>query len=206
VGKKKEDAVPFQSRWKEIALSLLLLVILWVLGAMYWRQILDFVRQVPFMETLYQMASAEIDRRSILGLSIATLFGSLFFVGYPPEMFFVIYSRLGYPFLYLALVMTFWMVVGQILNYALGYYLEKKVVYHLIKENNAEFKSSLKKYDAVFIVVINIVPLPADVFSLFLGMIRYDFKKLLIYTSIGRALKLLTIWLLILLLRGVWSP
>ena len=96
---------------------------------------------------------------------------------------------MGYNIIYISLIMLFWMMVGQITNYLIGLLVEKKIIERYIKNSDNDFSFSIKKYDMVFIIVVNILPLPSDILTLFLGMIRYDFKKMLIYTLIGRILK-----------------
>jgi undecaprenyl-diphosphatase len=158
---------------------------------------------VPVLREITQLIIAELERKSIVGLSVVTFLGSLFFIGYPGDLLYLIYIRAGYGIMYVSLIMLFWMVIAQAINYWCGLLIEKKFLDKFIKEQKKSFKSSIKKYDAVFIIVVNILPLPADILAVFLGMIRYDFKKAMLYTIIGRTLKFLLNAILMVLFKDI---
>ena len=60
-----------------------------------------------------------------------------------------------------------------------------------VGERSGSTKTDFCNYgiDTHFIVILNVLPLPADVLTLILGMVRYDFKKGMIFTILGKILK-----------------
>ena len=66
-----------------------------------------------------------------------------------------------------------------------------------MKKKEKHYLKSLRKNGPSFIIILNILPLPSDILSVILGMVRYDFRKAAIYTIIGRLLKFAFLILLI---------
>jgi membrane protein YqaA with SNARE-associated domain len=99
-------------------------------------------------------------------------------------------------------MMIFYTMLAQLTNYGIGFFIEKKILHRFVKDKKREFMSSLKKYDIVFIIVLNIVPLPADLLSVILGMIKYDLKKAMFYTFIGKVLKYVFLGILFFVMKA----
>jgi len=187
---------------KDLVLGIVAIVLFYMLGLFLWEQFSGLLLQIPFVKYIYDLAMLEVQNKSLAGLSIMTFFGSLFFVAYPAELFYLVYVKIGYSLFYVALVMIFYSVLGQAVNYVLGYYLEEKFLYRFVKDKKKQYLESLKKYDAMFIITLNIVPLAADVLSLLLGIVKYDYKKSLMYTFIGKVLKFLLLAMLVWSMNG----
>jgi membrane protein YqaA with SNARE-associated domain len=192
--------LPKDNYVKDLISGLLIIVGIYALGLIFGSQILNALIKVPFFNQVYKSITVEIARRSVLGLSFLTFLGGLFFVPYPAELLFLIYTRIGYNIIYVAVIMVLFTMLAQAANYGIGFFIEEKILHDFVKEKKREFLSSLKKYDIMFIVILNILPLPADILSVIFGMIRYDFKKAMFYTFIGKVLKYLflgvIVWLI----------
>ncbi|MEM2131226.1 MAG: VTT domain-containing protein [Candidatus Woesearchaeota archaeon] len=145
--------------------------------------------KIPFFNSIYLKIITLYKTKSILGLFLLTFLGSLFFLGFPGEVIYFIYIKAGYNILLISFLMIFSSLLAQIVNYLIGFFIEKKWLDSYIKEEKKHYKKSIKQYDSLFIVVFNILPLPADLLSVFLGLVKYDFKKMLFFTFIGKIFK-----------------
>ncbi|MEM3373617.1 MAG: VTT domain-containing protein [Candidatus Woesearchaeota archaeon] len=145
----------------------------------------------------------EFNNRSIIGLALISFFGSLFFLGFPGEIIFIVYTNIGYNIVLVFFIMLFFIMVAQFINYQIGYFIEKKWLENYIKHDKKHYHISLKKYDVYFILIFNILPLPADLLSVFLGIIKYDLKKAMLYTFYGKIIKFLFLILLFFLLHFI---
>jgi membrane protein YqaA with SNARE-associated domain len=189
------------SLFRDLVVGLGVIIVIYAIGLLYGQHLLEFLKSIPVLDELLLFLEAEVENRSVLGLGIITLLGGLFFIGYPAELLFLLYVRLGYGILLVSFVMIVYTMAAQVVNYGMGYYIEKKFLHLFVKSRESDFLQSLKKYDMFFIVIINILPLPADLFTVFLGMIKYDFKKTMKYTLYGKILKYVFLGLLVLLSR-----
>ncbi len=182
-----------------------IIIILVYLGVLFiWNNLSDLIVRFPILNYLYNLALSEIEQKSVYGLSILTFIGSLFFVLYPSEVIFLLYIKTGYNIFYISAVMLFWMMLAQLFNYGFGYFLKETVLEKFVASKKGDYLTSLKKYDILFIIVLNILPVPADILIVLLGMIKYNFKKGMLYTLIGKTLKLIFMGLLIYSLNTIW--
>lgn len=188
---------------RSFGIALFVIVSLYVGGMMFWDKILSFLLRFPLFEQLYLLTINEVSKRSVLGLSLITFFGSLFFIGFPGEVLFMVYVRIGYNFFVVSGIMLLFSMLAQALNYGFGYFIEKKILERFVKGDKKEYLSSLKKYDSLFIVVFNILPLPGDILTLVLGMIRYDFRKTMGFSFLGKIVKYIFLGFLVYILRAV---
>ena len=188
---------------KDLAFGAIIIIMIYLLGLFIWQQFSGLLLQIPVIYEIYNLAMLEVQRRSVIGLSILTFLGSLFFVAYPAELLYLVYTRIGYSLLYVALIMLFYTMLGQAVNYSLGYFIEEKFLHKFVRKKKKQYLGSLAQYDMIFIIILNIVPLPADILSLLLGIIKYDFKKAMIYTFIGKILKFLFLGILVWLMNSV---
>jgi len=191
-----------KSYLKDLIVSLIIIVTIYLLGLFIWYQFSELLLQIPIIYKIYNLAMLEVEQKSVLGLSILTFLGSLFFVAYPAELLYLVYTRIGYGLFYVALIMLFYTMLGQAINYAIGYFIQEKFLYKFVRKKKKEYLGSLAKYDILFIIILNIVPLPADILSLLLGIIKYDFKKAMKYTFIGKVLKFVFLGILVWLMNN----
>jgi membrane protein YqaA with SNARE-associated domain len=187
--------------WRNLSVALFSILAFYFIGMVFWVPIRDFLMQFSWFSYCYNLIMTEIGRKSVLGLSLITFVGSLFFIGFPGELLFLGYVRAGYSVYYISLIMLFFGLVAQAINYSFGFFLERKLLEQYVKENKREFKKSLKKYDSMFIILINLLPLPADILTVILGMVKYDFKKAMLFSTIGKILKYFFLGLLLLILK-----
>lgn len=156
---------------------------------LYRNTIILFLKDIPFVWNIINPFVNEVSNGTLLGLIYLTSFGALFFISIPVEISFIYYLTLGHNPLILILVAVSGSLVGLSMNYVIGLLFGEKVFKYLLKNKFDNFKESINKYGGAIILFGNLIPFPSELFSAVLGSVRYNFRKFLIYTLIGRTIK-----------------
>lgn len=176
---------------RDVLLATVVIISIYIVVLFFWERLLQYLIRIPAVEQLYRLGIEEVQKKSIIGLWLMTFAGSLFFVVVvPSEILFVVYVRAGNSILSISAIMLLSSMLGQFVNYGFGYFIKKKMLHEYVRHGKRHFVDHLKKYDAAFIIILNIMPVPSDILSLFLGIIRYNFRRFVILTLLGRFLKL----------------
>ena len=85
-------------------------------------------------------------------------------------------------------------MLGMIANYGIGRLMGERVLKYFLKEKYDHFMKTFNKFGGAIIVLGNILPSPIEVVSIFLGATKYNFKKFIIYTTIGKIAKFYLIY------------
>ena len=127
-----------------------------------------------------------IDKWGYLGIFLVSLIGSASIL-FPIPTFILIFtfaSTLN-PFL-VALFASIGSTIGETTGYLLGLG-GKEILEDKYSRQLEKIKKVFKKYGSVaWIIILGATPLPDDIAGIFCGVIRYDFKKYLIATFIGK--------------------
>jgi len=79
--------------------------------------------------------------------------------------------------------------LGELTGYLVGYGIEKRV--HIGKREGKRIKvlrKLLAKHGIAIIIALAFLPIPFDILGIICGMLKYDWKKFLIGTTIGRVI------------------
>ncbi|PIZ50973.1 hypothetical protein COY27_04940 [Candidatus Woesearchaeota archaeon CG_4_10_14_0_2_um_filter_33_13] len=137
-------------------------------------------------------------KASLVSLAIINFSGYLFIFLMPVEGLVPIYTAAGYNWFIILAIVLLTAIVAQIINYSVGSLMSEQFIKGLIGEKN--YRRSYKhisNHGGWMILLFNILPLASSVLSLIAGMIRYDMKKLLMYSFIGLAIKYLAMLFLL---------
>ncbi|MEM5843229.1 MAG: VTT domain-containing protein [Candidatus Aenigmatarchaeota archaeon] len=139
-----------------------------------------------------------IETFSYFGFFLSGLISSstIFF---PVPIYFVIAfaDKFGFNPIIVALLTALGASIGEITSYLVGagtsFYAWKKIR----KSKNYKIAVNFfKKYGGLAIILFAITPLPFDVIGILCGFLRYDIKKFLIITFIGKLIQMFIIILL----------
>ena len=115
--------------------------------------------------------------------------GYLFFLLMPVEMAFIYYLSF-YSEIKLISVALGTAFAAQVIDYLIGFLLSSRFIHYLVGEkrlSNAE--GHIKKYGNLTIFLFNLLPLSSPIIALVAGMLKYNFKNLVIYSVLGLILK-----------------
>ena len=127
--------------------------------------------------------------QSILSFGLLHFSGYLFFLLMPVEMAFIYYLSF-YQEIELIGVAMGTAVVAQIIDYRIGYLISSKKVSSLVGEKRIEkAENYIQKYGTLTIFIFNLFPFSSPVIALAAGMLKFNFKHFILYSSIGLLLK-----------------
>jgi membrane protein YqaA with SNARE-associated domain len=117
---------------------------------------------------------------------------STIFLPFPIYIFTVITEKFGFNPLLVALSTSLGMSFGELTGYFTGY-IGYKLSRKKIEKNKfyRKFKNWFKKFGDLTIFLFAFLPLPFDVVGISCGLSKYDLKKFLLFTFLGKFLKML---------------
>lgn len=183
-GEKKKR--PFKQK---LLLYLVIFLVLCIAYFILQKQITDFVQSNPWILDTFDHVKGEIASKTLLGLFYISFLGALFFLSFPLELVFFYYHEAGHPGLYLVFICTIGSLAGFVFNYVSGFIFGKKVMSMFFKENYEKMKHIFEKFGGVVLVFGNIIPFPIEVVVMIAGAMRYNFKKFILYSFVGKIIK-----------------
>ncbi|MBU0757122.1 MAG: VTT domain-containing protein [Nanoarchaeota archaeon] len=194
----------FSDLSKRIAPAVILILLLYISIYIFSDDIDVFLSSVSLISPIYVWVKSEIAKRSLIGLAWVTVGGALFFISYPAEVIFLLYVKSGYnPFL-VGFIMLSCIMAIQVVNYYLGYFLGAKVLHIFIDKTRKKYSKYLNRFSIIFVLFANIFPLPADILTAILGVMRKDFKRSMFWTFLGQSIKYLALIILILFFENIF--
>lgn len=134
--------------------------------------------------------------QSMVSFALIHFSGYLFFLLMPVEMAFIYYLPY-FNELKLITVALLTAETAQIIDYLIGFSLSSKFIYSIVSEKQIlKAEKHIYKYGHLAIFVFNLLPLSSSVISVAAGMLKYSFRKFLIYNITGLAFKYLVITLI----------
>jgi len=139
---------------------------------------------------------------TLVSFGVIHFLGYLFFILMPVEGLVPYYMSLGHPYHWIWVVAMCTAVLGQLIDYWVGYFLPSRLNENLLGTKRYEkFRKIFHEHGGWIIFVFNLFPLSSSVLNFIAGMERYKFSKMLKYNVLGLGLKYLGI---ILLFGWVW--
>lgn len=167
----------------------LMVIIIFLAFYVFRERILSFIKEIPFVWKMIGPIVSEVEKGTLLGLFYITSLGALFFLSIPVEVSFVYFLTLDHNAALVVMTALFGSMVGLTINYFIGFLFGEKVFRYFLKEKFDKFKETLDRFGGGIILFGNIIPFPSELFSAILGSTKYNFKKFIIYTFIGRVMK-----------------
>jgi len=190
----KEIKKEFTPKTSALAWFGMSLFFLWVLSQLlylfYDFSILSWIRNLPLISPFLKYFVINIQNRSPLNIVLSYLISTLFFFPFPMEAIYLKYLNYGhyalYDLMFLAILGTF---IGQVINYNIGKYLGHRCKNLVSKRTRTWIKNNLTKYEGIAIVIVGSLPLPSQMFNLFVGFFDYDATKFKLYCLTGIIIK-----------------
>lgn len=191
---RRKEKIKKYSKWGLWIFIALIIYVLWAkLNIVDW--ILSFLQKSDTLWMIYKIFETEVESKSLLGLFYISFFGSLFFISLPLEVIFLFYLGLNYTVFQIMTVIIIGELIGTVINYFIGLFVGEKAMEWLLKKQYSDFKFKINRAGAFILLVGNIIPFPIDIFVLVLGTVKYNFRRLIIYTILGKLIKLTLLYL-----------
>jgi len=128
--------------------------------------------------------------QSVLSFAIVHFAGYLFFLLMPVELAFIYCANNQAEVIPIILVALGTATAGQIIDYFIGYTISSKILTKYLGVRKSErAKSNIEKYGSLTIFIFNLLPLSSPVICLAAGMIKYPFRKVILFSLLGLVFK-----------------
>jgi membrane protein YqaA with SNARE-associated domain len=172
----------------------LIIVALLIIVAFLRPVIESFVMGSPELRDTYLFVKGQLDKNSMLWLFIISFLGSLFFITLTTDIFFFFFIVRGADPLQTVFIYMIAVVLGRVVNYWIGYLFSGFVTRKVLKQDYHDFNKKYSKIESSVLFFGNFIPLfPTEFYIAFLGTVKYDFWKVLLYNTLGKLIKLLFI-------------
>ena len=160
--------------------------------------LLRLLQQNPEMYETYRFVESQLGKNSLLWLFMISFIGSLFFVTIPTDFFYFYYLLAGANIFSTTIVYFLGVTLGRIVDYWIGYIFSGFVIKHVIKKNEEEFNRKFGLWGSNILFFGNLIPFfPLEFFAAFVGTLKLNFWKFLLYNCLGKIVKLLLLVILI---------
>lgn len=167
-----------------VLLSLSLLGIFIAIPVFYFLPFQSIWKGTIFSNLLDSIIVA-IQNKTNFGLGLTSLFGGLFFLVFPLEMYFFSCLRdlsnpwISFLYFYVGLL------TAQSINYWLGLRANRFTKLIIPPQKFYKMKGSFNRWGIWMILIMNCLPLPSPIFSTVLGAFKYSFRRFFGIMAIG---------------------
>lgn len=174
----------------------ILLIIAYIFYQPFILFLLNILKSNPTAYHYYLIIESNILNKTLLGLFFVSILGSLFFLILPSEAIFIYYlGSTDLFFGYVIFFTVFGSLIGLSFNYFFGFILGEKVIRFLFKKNFWNYKEKIEKYGGMVLFLGNIFPGPIEVLVIFYGGFKFNYKRFLFLSMIGRLIKYVIIFI-----------
>ena len=183
------------NKYKLGAFILTLLLLLIIIGGIIAlsTRYNEWFNNIPYVSPIKAIIAAEIKALSSVGLFYTSLGGGLFFFSLPQETLFYLGLLRGNPIALSIILILAGHLLSQLINYYIGKGLSRFIIQVISKKKIYKARRFVNRHGAKGILIFSLLPLPADLLSLGLGLAKYNLYRMIFYTLIGTALKYIVI-------------
>ncbi len=193
--KQKSTKEKVDDTFLKIVSFMAIIVFAYIFYKPFTEYFLEILKSNPTSYKYYLMILAEINNRTLSGLFIMSIFGSLFCLILPSEAIFLYYiNNTLYNISLIIFITVAGSIVGLCFNYFFGLLLGERVLRFLFKSNYSRYRRIVQEYGSYFVFFGNIFPGPMEAISVFFGSFRYNLKKYIILSGLGRLIKYIAVF------------
>ncbi len=157
----------------------------------------EFLKSHRTLNAIYGHFVYQIANWTGLGLAYLSFAGSVFFLPIPVEVPIIQYVNHHYNLFLLIFFSTIGSSLGLLFDYLLGLIAGKKILKYFFKDDYDKMKKWVDNYGGFFLFFGAILPLPIEPVCLIFGAVKYNLKKFMMLTGIGRIIKVIIIYFLL---------
>lgn len=127
---------------------------------------------------------------NVVSFGITHFAGYLFFLVMPVEGLYIYYLTEFLDPVQLTVIAITTALLAQTIDYYCGYLVsERAIQYFISRDKYVKAQGYIKKYGNATILVFNLFPLSSPIIVLASGMLKYPFRKVLLFSFIGLLIK-----------------
>ncbi len=139
-----------------------------------------------------------------LRLLVVSALGTLLFVPIPVEVAFLFSVGQGHPLALCVAIAVLGVVLGNVVNYALGRKLSRYVLCVLSAKRFFEMRRQMNRWGPYAILVLGLMPIGSDILTFGLGTIRYNTHRLFAWIAVAALVKFTFLALAAGAVRGIF--
>ncbi len=199
--KKARKTSPPRSFWQEYSRVILfaggILVIALIIAA-FQSYAIAHAAQDSWVSRTYTAAKDQLAQKSFFWLFMISFIGSTILVSLPAHFFYIYYILDGADPWMTTVVAVISVSLGRVVNYGIGFFFSRLVRKKILKEDVKTFNKKFSKWGVSLLVVGNFVPFfPIEALTVFLGSVKFNFWKFLLWLLAGKLIELLLLVLFI---------
>ncbi len=196
-----------QTRWQAFKYSFTTTLIFFLTALGLWAILLmleyfigfdlfHWFSELPFIYPIAAYIATQIKRKTFEGIIYAFSLSSLFIIPSPLEILFIGFLSSVRSTTGVIIPAFIGLIIGQHLNFFSGRMFGRISKKYIDKSTREKVAKRLQEYGAIAIFFINLLPLPYPITNFLAGSLKYPYKKWVLFTSLGLAIKLVFIaWL-----------
>jgi len=201
ISSRKRIVTPPKSFWQEYSRLILfaggILAIALIMAA-FQPYIITHADKDSWISQSYMTAKDQLAQKSFFWLFMISFIGSTILVSLPAHFFYVYYILDGADPWMTTLVAVISVSLGRVVNYGIGFFFSRFVRKKILKEDVKTFNKKFSKWGTSLLVVGNFIPFfPIEALTVFLGSVKFNFWKFLLWLLIGKLIELLLLVLFI---------
>ncbi|MBR9702804.1 DedA family protein [Candidatus Woesearchaeota archaeon] len=168
--------------WKHFDIPARMLQILQINPTIYhfYETMLDFIQNLTSGSSRPSLFYASL-------LSTCILTNPIFPI--PPELIFLTYLARGMYVIQIIVIMMVGSLISMTINWLIGRLIGERLIKSAMKKSYPKFRRKLEHAGGFIVLIGNIIPFPMEIFAVFLGAVKYNYKKYILFTLIGRLIK-----------------
>ncbi len=186
---EEERKEPRQIVSRKLLFFIIVVLVGYIIYQFHFDKIVEFLKQNPLVWAIVQHFTMQIKGKTLLGMFYSSFFGACFFVVLPIEVVFLYFLSLKYHFLLVYFVTVIGTVLGLIFDYLIGFLIGIPILRYFLKKKYERYSKLIERYGSWIIFVGNLIIFPIDIVSLIVGSLRFSFRKFVVYTLLGTAIK-----------------
>lgn len=148
------------------------------------------LQKSPFVNSIYSFMYTNLAGKTFLGIMMMSFFGGLFFIFLPIEAIFVYYFESGRNMFLVTIAVIIGSLVALYVDYLFGFIFGEKIARKMLKKKFETFAGYLNRFGGFLIIAGNAIFIfPIELASVAIGSLKYNQKKFIIYTLIGKIIK-----------------
>ncbi len=193
--------LPHAHKIKAILFISISITVFALLGLVFSLNSFFLLEKLPWAGLVFNHIKENIATFTWSGVFYAHFIGGLFFVPSLDEVvfYYALVKNSLWLFIFIAAIAGY--MLAQLVNYFVGMKMSDPIFSLVSKSKLYKARRYINKYGSFGIFIFNALPFPAPLLTFGLGIAKYNFSRLMLWTLIGKVVKYTIILVIVFYLR-----